>query len=109
MSRLSTLGARRSVLAAARRSAQPICARWLGTVLRGTIQPALELDDSLILAGDTRLELLDPAIHPQENFNDDLTPRVIDRLGLGALHRYGFDGVELCPPEQLNAYRICCD
>ncbi len=52
-----------------------------------------------------RLELLDPAIHSQQDFNDDLTSGVIDRLGFGAVHALTFDGAELCPPNPLNGYR----
>src|SRR5664280_2126230 len=53
-----------------------------------------------------RLELLDPAIHRQQHLNDRLTSSVIDRLSLGALHTPIFDEAELCPPDQLNAYRF---
>jgi len=50
------------------------------------------------------LELPNPAIHREENFNDGLTALVIDRLRLGALHSPIFDETELCPPNQLNGY-----
>ena len=50
------------------------------------------------------LELPNPAIHREENFNDGLTALVIDRLRLGALHSPIFDEAELCPPNQLNGY-----
>jgi len=58
------------------------------------------------------LELPNPAIHREENFNDGLTALVIDRLRLGALHSPIFDEAELCPPNQLNGYKnfsICRD
>ena len=44
------------------------------------------------------LELPNPAIHRQENFNDSLTALVIDRLSLDALHSPIFDEAKLCPP-----------
>ena len=43
------------------------------------LQLALELLDP-------RLELLDAAVHPQQHLDDDLSPRVVDRLRLSALH-----------------------
>ena len=45
-----------------------------------------------------RLELRDPAIHRQQHLDYSLTPRVIDRLRLSALHTPRFDAAELCPP-----------
>lgn len=51
-----------------------------------------------------RLELLDPAIHRQQDFNDGLASGVIDRLRFGTVHAQIFDGAELCPPNQLNGY-----
>ncbi len=53
-----------------------------------------------------RLQLLDPAIHRQQDFNDSLASSVIDRLGFGAVHALIFDGAELCPPNQLNGYLV---
>ena len=50
------------------------------------------------------LELPNPTIHRQENFNDSLTALVIDRLSLGALHNPIFDEARLCPPKGLNGY-----
>ncbi len=50
------------------------------------------------------LELPNPAIHRQKNFNDSLTALAIDRLSLDALHSPIFDETELCPPKRLNAY-----
>jgi hypothetical protein len=50
-----------------------------------------------------RLELLNPAIHRQQDSNDSLTSGVIDRLGFSAVHTPKFDEAELCPPNQLNA------
>ena len=47
---------------------------------------------------DTRLQLLDAEIHRQQDFDYGLTPRVIDRLRLSALHSLIFDKAELCPP-----------
>ena len=44
------------------------------------------------------LQLLDPAIHRQEDLHNGLPTRVIDRLRLGALHTPIFDGAQLCPP-----------
>jgi hypothetical protein len=51
------------------------------------------------------LELPNPAIHSEENFNDCLTALVIDRLSLRALHTPTLDGAGLCPPGELNGYR----
>jgi hypothetical protein len=45
-----------------------------------------------------RFQLLDAAIHRQQNLDYNLTPRVIDRLRLRALHTLTFDEAELCPP-----------
>ena len=45
-----------------------------------------------------RFELLDTAIHRQQNLDNSLTPRVIDRLRLSPIHTPGFDEAELCPP-----------
>jgi hypothetical protein len=45
-----------------------------------------------------RLQLLDTAIHRQQNLNYSLTPRVIDRLRLSTLHTPRFDKAELRPP-----------
>lgn len=87
VTRLRALGAIRDVLAPPRWSTRTICARWLGAVLRAAGQPALELCDPLILASNVRLKLHDPAIHRQQNLDYSPTPRVIDRLSLGALHK----------------------
>ena len=49
-------------------------------------------------ASHPRFQLLDPAIHRQQHLDYRLTPRVIDRLRLNALHTPRFDAAELCPP-----------
>jgi hypothetical protein len=43
------------------------------------------------------LELPNPAIHREKNFNDGLTALAIDRLSLSALHNPIFDEARLCP------------
>ena len=70
------------------------------------MQPALELGDPLILTSDMRLQLLDTTVHPQKNLDDDLAPSIVNRLRLSTLHTPKFDGTELCPPTQLNAYDV---
>ena len=75
---------------------RPPLARWIGTWRpRGVARTLAELALKLL---HTRLQLLDAAIHRQQNLDYRLAPRVIDRLGLGALHTPGFDEAELCPP-----------
>jgi hypothetical protein len=45
-----------------------------------------------------RLQLLNPAIHRQQDFDYSLTPGVIDRFRLNALHANRFDSTQLCSP-----------
>jgi hypothetical protein len=49
-------------------------------------------------------QLLDLAIHPQQDLDHHITTRVINRLSLGPFHTPIFDTPALCPPDQLNAY-----
>src|SRR5271156_6629186 len=89
---LGALGASRVILAPCSSVlARRIRARWQRGVARALAQLALELLNA-------RLELMDAAIHRQQHFNHGLTPRVIDRLRLSALHTPIFDKAELCPP-----------
>jgi hypothetical protein len=44
------------------------------------------------------LQLLNAAIHRQQDLNYSPTPRVIDRFRLNALHTTEFDRAQLCPP-----------
>ena len=69
-----------------------------GGVPRAAVQPPLKLGDPLVLACNTRFELLNLLIHPQQHRHHDLTALVIDRLRLSALHTQIFDKAELCPP-----------
>jgi len=66
--------------------ARRIRARWSGGIARVAIQLALELCDALVLAGDTLLKAAYLLVHAQQHLDDHLTARLIDRLGLGALH-----------------------
>src|SRR6202451_3734091 len=68
------------------------------------LQPTLELCYPLVLACDMSLELPNPAIHREENFNDGPTALAIDSLSPRALHNPIFDKAELCPPKRLNGY-----
>ncbi len=52
------------------------------------------------------LELPNPAIHRQENFNNSLTALVIDRLSLRALHNPHIRQSRAMPPQQLNGYYL---
>src|SRR5215211_3916913 len=72
------------------------------------------------VAGKLPLELVDPRRQPlnlppqplvlrrklKQNTHNRLTARVVDRLRLTPIHTPRFDAAELCPPDQLNAYRI---
>jgi hypothetical protein len=68
---------------------------------RGVARAALQLSLKLLNA---RFQLLDAPIHPQQHLDNDLPPRVVDRLRLSALHPSRFDAPRLCPPTPLNAY-----
>jgi len=50
------------------------------------------------LTGNLGVQLLDLAIHQQQNLDNDLAALVVDRLCLSALHTPIFGGAELCPP-----------
>ena len=52
-----------------------------------------------------RGQLLDLTIHPQQHLDHNLATRVIDRSRLIPLHTTTFDNANLCPPDQLNAYK----
>ena len=52
-----------------------------------------------------RLQLLDPPIHPQQHLDHNLTPRVVDRLRLSALHATEIRRGRIMSPNQLNAYQ----
>src|SRR5215211_5013206 len=72
------------------------------------------------VAGKLPLELVDPRRQPlnlppqplvlrrklKQNTHNRLTARVVDRLRLTPIHTPRFDAAELCPPDQLNAYKI---
>ena len=89
--RLRARPAPRRILAPLRRRPRRVRTRRTRRVTRAPAQLALKLLHP-------RLQLLDPAIHRQQNLDYSLTPRVIDRLRLRALHTPGFDEAELCPP-----------
>ena len=99
MPRLRTRPAPRRILAPLRRRPWRVRARRTRRITRATTQLALKLLHP-------RLELLDTTIHRKQNFNYSLTPSVIDRLRLRALHATRFDEAELCPPTPLNAYGL---
>jgi hypothetical protein len=77
-------------------------------LLRDRRQPALKLGDPLILTRNPRFKPADLLIHPQQHRHHGLSALVVDRLRLRALHTNKFDGAELCPPTQLNAYPKPC-
>src|SRR3954447_12346859 len=113
MTGLAARLAPRRILAATRRAARRIGARRLRRVARRPLDPALKLRDPLLLPGDLRRQLLDLRLKPlvlrrqrQQHLDDGIATLLIDRLGLGALHTPKFDARRLCPPNQLNAYRI---
>jgi hypothetical protein len=95
--RLSALRSPRAVLAAPWRATRGIGARGCRGVARVASELALELLDPC-------LELLDAAIHRQQDLDNRLASCVIDRFGLRALHTPIFDSAGLCPPGPLNAY-----
>jgi hypothetical protein len=99
MPRLPSGLAPRPVLPSPRGAPGRFSARWPRGVPRVLGQLTLELLNP-------RLKLLNTAIHLQQHLDYSLTPRVIDRFRLNALHATKFDGTQLCPPNQLNAYRF---
>jgi hypothetical protein len=80
-----------------RRGAGQVRTRRARGVARALPQLSLELLHP-------RLQLLDTPVHPQQNLDNSLTPSVIDRLRLSALHNPRFDTPGLCPPNPLNGY-----
>jgi hypothetical protein len=105
---LGALFATRWILATLRCAGRRISARGNRRVTRAAVQPALEQGDPLILASDMRLQLLDTAIHPQENLDNDLAPTIVNRLRLNSLHTTKFDKTELCPPQPTEHLHFLC-
>jgi hypothetical protein len=97
MAGLSALRTTRGILPAPCRRTRWIGTRRLRAITRTAIQPTLQLSDALILTRDPRTQRLDLRVHPQQNINHRLAPRVIDRLRLSALHTQAFDDTELSP------------
>lgn len=92
MATLGALLATRSVPAARRPTlARRIRARRYRGVARAATQLALEQADPLVLARDTLLQPQDLRVHPQQNHDDRLPPRIINRLRLSALHTKELD------------------
>jgi hypothetical protein len=91
MPRLRTRPAPRRILAPLRRRPGRVRTRRTRRITRATTQLALK-------PLHPPLQLLDTTIHRQQHLNYSLTPHVIDRLRLRALHTPRFDEAELCPP-----------
>jgi hypothetical protein len=88
----------RRILAALGRLARPIGTRRTRRVLGVLRELGLQHRDPLALTLNHRGQLLDLAVHPQQHPDDDLSPRVIDRPSLFALHTTRFHEAMLCPP-----------
>src|SRR5215211_1658178 len=106
MAGLGALRAPRRILAPPRRAARRISAGRLRRVTRGPLDPTLQLRDSLLLLRDALLKPLDLLVHPQQHRHDHVPAPAVDRLGLSPLHPSRFAAPTLCPPTQLNAYRM---
>src|SRR5665811_1671320 len=99
MPRLSALRTPRAILSPRK---PPLARRIRARRQRGVTRTLSQLPLQLL---HPRLQLLDTQVHRQQNLDYSLTPRVINRLRLRALHTPRFDEAELCPPTPLNAYK----
>src|SRR5665811_778967 len=90
MPRLSALRTPRAILSPRK---PPLARRIRARRQRGVTRTLSQLPLQLL---HPRLQLLDTQVHRQQNLDYSLTPRVINRLRLRALHTPRFDEAELC-------------